>query len=37
LRPGQPLPSVLGDIKKPKRLREKIAKRARELRPDWDL
>ena len=35
--PGQPLPSVLGDIKKPKRLRDKVAKRARELRPDWDL
>ncbi|MEN6302062.1 MAG: Gfo/Idh/MocA family oxidoreductase [Armatimonadia bacterium] len=35
--PGQPWPSVLGDIKKPKKLRDKVAKRARELRPDWDL
>ena len=35
--PGQPWPSVLGDIKKPKQLRAKVAKRARELRPDWDL
>jgi predicted dehydrogenase len=35
--PGQPWPSVLGDIRKPKRLREKVARRARELRPDWDL
>ena len=34
--PGQPWPSVLGDIKKPKQLRAKVAKRARELRPDWD-
>ncbi|MCE5237426.1 Gfo/Idh/MocA family oxidoreductase [bacterium] len=35
--PGQPLPSILGDINKPKQLREKIAKRARELRPDWNV
>ena len=35
--PGQPLPSILGDIRKPKRLRDRVAKRAKELRPDWDL
>ena len=35
--PGQPWPSIVGEIKKPKRLRDKVAKRARELRPDWDL
>ncbi|MCE5241129.1 Gfo/Idh/MocA family oxidoreductase [bacterium] len=35
--PGQPWPSILGNIKKPKALRDKVAKRARELRPDWDL
>lgn len=35
--PGQPWPSVLGDIPKPKPLRAKVARRARELRPDWDL
>jgi predicted dehydrogenase len=34
--PGQPWPSILGDIKKPKRLRDRVAKRARELRPDWE-
>jgi predicted dehydrogenase len=35
--PGQPFPSVLGEIGKPKRLRTKVAKWARQLRPDWDL
>ena len=35
--PGQPFPSILGEIKKPKKLRDKVARRARELRPDWDL
>jgi predicted dehydrogenase len=35
--PGQPWPSILGEIKKPKRLRDKVAKRAKELRPDWEL
>lgn len=35
--PGQPWPSVLGDIKKPAKLRAKVARRARELRPDWNL
>ena len=35
--PGQPWPSVLGDIRKPEELRERVARRARELRPDWNL
>lgn len=34
---GQPLPSVLGEIEKPRRLRQRVAKWARKLRPDWDL
>lgn len=34
--PGQPWPSVLGDIKKPKKLRDSVDKRAKELRPDWE-
>ena len=35
--PGQPAPSVLGPIEKPKELLQRVAKRAKELRADWDL
>jgi predicted dehydrogenase len=35
--PGQPAPSILGEVEKPKALLKKVAKRAKELRPDWDL
>ena len=35
--PGQPGPSILGQIEKPKALLRRVAKRAKELRPDWGL
>lgn len=35
--PGQPPPSILGPIKKSKALLKKVAKRAQELRPDWEF
>jgi len=33
--PGQPTASILGEIKKPARVRKAFEKRARELRRDW--